>query len=285
MAGPEPITPLNEGTSNQNTTKSIIEGHVSALNELLKEPSNRDLIKPMLLDFDSIQDVSDEDIEVNKKGKSKVGDEDLSKPFKEVLKCPFTRRIVEFSSPGHRMPENAKVKNNDDRRKVDERPNNVFPSVLARDLSKEALVVEAEVEGYLVQRVHIDEGAFVEIMFEHCFNMLYPAIRARLVETQTTVSEFLGEQVKPLGKVERDMCFGGSGPARGIMKYTNRSRTPSGTTNILGRPGLKQLRAISSTIHGMMKFQLLGESQHCYPKYLQCSNAEGGKKQGLELPE
>ncbi|GJX72794.1 hypothetical protein Tco_0311389 [Tanacetum coccineum] len=108
MAGPETITLLNEGTSNQNTTKSIIEGHVSALNELLKEQSNRDLIKHMLLDFDDIWDVSDEEIKVNKKGKAKVGDEDLSKPFKEVLKCPFTRRIVEFSSPGHRMPTNAK---------------------------------------------------------------------------------------------------------------------------------------------------------------------------------
>ncbi|GJV82326.1 hypothetical protein Tco_1522224 [Tanacetum coccineum] len=109
MAGPEPITPLNEGTSNQNTTKSIIEGHISALKELLKEPNNRDLIKPMLLDFDDVQDVSDDEIEVNMKGKVKVGGEDLSKPFKEVLKCPFTRRIVEFSSLGYRMPANAKI--------------------------------------------------------------------------------------------------------------------------------------------------------------------------------
>ncbi|GJV72747.1 hypothetical protein Tco_1492742 [Tanacetum coccineum] len=107
MVGPEPITPLNEGTSNQ-TAKSIIEGHVSALKELLKEPRNRDIIKPMLLDFDDVQDVSDEEIEGDPKGKTKV-DEDLSKPFKEVLKCPFTRKIVEFSSPGHRMPLNAKI--------------------------------------------------------------------------------------------------------------------------------------------------------------------------------
>ncbi|GKE13032.1 reverse transcriptase domain-containing protein, partial [Tanacetum coccineum] len=44
-----------------------------------------------------------------------------------------------------------------------------FPPVPARDLSEEALVVEAEVEGYLVRRIHIDEGASIEIMFEHCF--------------------------------------------------------------------------------------------------------------------
>ncbi|GKE85010.1 hypothetical protein Tco_1558752 [Tanacetum coccineum] len=63
----------------------------------------------MLLDFDDVQDISDKEIKVNKKGKAKTGDEDLSKPFKEVLKCPFVRRIVEFSSPGHRMPVNAKI--------------------------------------------------------------------------------------------------------------------------------------------------------------------------------
>nr|GEV08323.1 reverse transcriptase domain-containing protein [Tanacetum cinerariifolium] len=108
MAGPQPITPLNEGTSNQNS-KSIIEGHVSALKELLKEPSNLNLIKPMLLDFDDIQDVSNDEVQDDVKGKTIVDEEDLSKPFKEILKCPFTRRIVEFSSPGHKMTANVKI--------------------------------------------------------------------------------------------------------------------------------------------------------------------------------
>nr|GEV37109.1 reverse transcriptase domain-containing protein [Tanacetum cinerariifolium] len=44
-----------------------------------------------------------------RKKKQKKGDKDLSKPFNEVLKCPFTRRIVKFSSPGHRLPANAKI--------------------------------------------------------------------------------------------------------------------------------------------------------------------------------
>ncbi|GJV76125.1 hypothetical protein Tco_1507709 [Tanacetum coccineum] len=96
-----------------------------------------------------------------------------------------------------------------------------FPPVPARDISEEPLVVEAEVEGYLVRRIHIDEGASIEIMFEHCFNMLHPAIQARLVETKTIVSGFSGEQVKPLGKIELDVCFGGNGRCqRAIMKCT-----------------------------------------------------------------
>ncbi|GJT09142.1 reverse transcriptase domain-containing protein [Tanacetum coccineum] len=37
------------------------------------------------------------------------GDEDLKKPYKEVLKSPFTRRIIKFSAPSHRMPTNLKI--------------------------------------------------------------------------------------------------------------------------------------------------------------------------------
>ncbi|GJR18227.1 reverse transcriptase domain-containing protein [Tanacetum coccineum] len=162
----------------------------------------------------------------------------------------------------------------------------IFPPILARDLSEEALVVEAEVEGYLVRRVHIDEGASVEIMFEHCFNMLHPSIRSRLVETQTTVSGFSGEQVKPLGKIELDVCFGGSGRCRrAIMKFTI-IPAPSPYNIILGRPGLKQLRAVPSTIHGMMKFPTpwgVATVISQTPVVFECRKE--GKKQAVEPPK
>ncbi|GKB89732.1 hypothetical protein Tco_0962004, partial [Tanacetum coccineum] len=105
-------------------SSSIIEGHHFALKELLKEPGNRDLIKPLLLNFnDEDEDTDDEVEEVVKaknqekaivtspkyKGKAITTDDDLSKPFKKVLKCPFTKRIIEFSAPGHRLPTNAKI--------------------------------------------------------------------------------------------------------------------------------------------------------------------------------
>nr|GEV44418.1 reverse transcriptase domain-containing protein [Tanacetum cinerariifolium] len=132
MAGPEPITPLNEGTSNQNF-KSIIEGHVPSLKELLKEPSNRDLIKPMLLDFDDVQDVSDEEIEDGAKEKAKIGGEDLSKPFKEELKSPFTRRIVEFSSPAREWFDKLPPDNINNWRSLQEKFLNRFGMLKAFD--------------------------------------------------------------------------------------------------------------------------------------------------------
>ncbi|GJR00256.1 hypothetical protein Tco_0523240 [Tanacetum coccineum] len=366
MAGPKPITPLNKGSSNQN--KSIIEGHVSALKELLKEPSNQDLIKPMLLDVDDIQDDGDERIvkfsspghrlPSNAKIYDGTGDSEdhigqfvgignqgewpmpvsesnaipnvlelmQISSFMSSYKCPelakcfadnvprtvdemlkrvddylrskeafcntelprgeFQRKDVpvqwlelalESGKLSHLVkdvrqrgrggywnngPQKAKIVNNvqchssDPKRKTtmtDKKWMNVpiiFPPVLARDLSEEALVIEAEVEGYLVPRIHIDEGALIEIMFEHCFNMLHPSISARLVETQTTMSRFLGEQVKLLGKIELD------------------------------------LRAVPSTIYGMMKFPtpwgvatLVSQT----PVVFECRRE--GWKQAVELPK
>ncbi|GJW13912.1 reverse transcriptase domain-containing protein [Tanacetum coccineum] len=444
MAGPEPITSSNEGTSNQN--KSIIEGHVSALKELLKEPRNRDLIKPMLLDFDEIQDVSDE-LPANAKIYDGTGDpedhigrfvgignqgewpmlvwcrmfqqaldgkarawfdklppgsidnwgslqekflnifemlkacdkdpmeiskivqkanetlphfkerwvsesnaipnvpelmqissfmsshkctelakhfsDNVPKTIDEMLKrvddylryeeafrstefprgefqrkdvpvqwghnsndCFHLKQQLELALESGKLnhlvkhvrqrgkggqrnngPQKAKVINMvycnslDRKRKTtmtDEKWMNVpiiFPPVLARDFSEEALVVEAEVEGYLVQRIHIDEGASIEIMFEHCFNMLHPSIRSS------------------------GLC------RRSIMKFTIIS-APSLYNIILGRPGLKQHRAIPSTIYGMMKFPtpwVIATLVSQMPTVFECRRE--GMKQAIGPPE
>ncbi|GKC99923.1 reverse transcriptase domain-containing protein [Tanacetum coccineum] len=129
-----------------------------------------------------------------------------------------------------------------------------FPPIPACDLSEEALVMEAEIEGYIVRRIHIDEGASIEIMYEHCFNMLHPTIKSRLTETQTIVSGFSGEEVKPLGKIELKVCFGGRCLCCRAIKQFTVILDLSPYNIILGRPRLKQLRAIPSTIYGMMKF-------------------------------
>nr|GEW19611.1 hypothetical protein [Tanacetum cinerariifolium] len=65
-------------------------GNLSTLKELLKEPANRDLIKPILLYFNDDGQYTDEEVEVNKrndKGKAMANDEDLR----------------------HRMPTNVKI--------------------------------------------------------------------------------------------------------------------------------------------------------------------------------
>ncbi|GJT64975.1 reverse transcriptase domain-containing protein [Tanacetum coccineum] len=195
---------------------------------------------------------------------------------------------------GKNIPRNAMinmVRNHDLNQKrkttiTDESWMNVpitFPLVPARDLSEEALVIEAKIEGYLVNRIHIDEGASVEIMYEHCFNMLHLKIKARLTETQTTVSRFSGERVKPLRKIKLDVCFGGAGRCRRVMMRFTVIPAPSPYNIILGRSALKQLRAIPSTIHGMMKFPTrwgIATVLSQTPTILECRREE--KKQARE---
>ncbi|GJW49529.1 reverse transcriptase domain-containing protein [Tanacetum coccineum] len=65
---------------------------------------------------------------------------------------------------------------------------------------------------------------------------------------------FAGEATKPLGKIELEVCFESEGLCRRTtMKFTV-IRAPSTYNVILGRTGLRDSRAIPSTIHSMIKF-------------------------------
>jgi hypothetical protein len=68
-----------------------------------------------------------------------------------------------------------------------------FPSIATKEWFEEAIVIESEIGGYLVWRIHVDKGASVEIMYKHCFDNLHPSIKSRMVEMQTTLLGFSGE--------------------------------------------------------------------------------------------
>ncbi|GJT13293.1 hypothetical protein Tco_0860335 [Tanacetum coccineum] len=98
-----------------------------------------------------------------------------------------------------------------------------FPPVAAEDVSDDPLVIEAEAEGYWVRRVFVDQGAAIQVMFEHCFDNLSPAIKAQLTPTQTELVGFSGEVSSPYNI-------------------------------ILGRTWMRELRVVSFTIYVMVKF-------------------------------
>nr|GEX70027.1 reverse transcriptase domain-containing protein [Tanacetum cinerariifolium] len=76
--------------------------HISSFKALVKKhnESPTGLLKPILLSFDNEGGPEEEHYEEL---------EDLRKPYKEVLKSPFSRRIIEFSAPKHRTPTNLKI--------------------------------------------------------------------------------------------------------------------------------------------------------------------------------
>ncbi|GJT20964.1 hypothetical protein Tco_0890901 [Tanacetum coccineum] len=130
----------------------------------------------------------------------------------------------------------------------------VFPPLSMEDASDEPLIIEAVMEGYLVRRIYVDQGASVEVRFEHCFENLSPAIRSRLRDTQMDLVGFAGGVVRPLGKIELEVVFGDGGLFRTVMINFTVVRAPSPYNVIFRRTGLRSLRAVSSTIHSMVKF-------------------------------
>ncbi|GJS50768.1 hypothetical protein Tco_0624130 [Tanacetum coccineum] len=74
----------------------------------IEEHNKRNKANPIRLNFETEDPDPKEDRIV--KGRE-IDDEDLSKPFKETLKTPFTRRIIEFSGPEYSMPTNIALYN------------------------------------------------------------------------------------------------------------------------------------------------------------------------------
>nr|GEW00471.1 reverse transcriptase domain-containing protein [Tanacetum cinerariifolium] len=96
-----------------------------------------------------------------------------------------------------------------------------FPSIPSDDVSDEPLIVEAEIEGYLVRRVFVDQGAAVQVMFEHCFRNFCPAIQARVSRTHMELVGFSGEQLRTIKKIELEVVFRNEGLSRRtMMKFT-----------------------------------------------------------------
>nr|GEU70101.1 reverse transcriptase domain-containing protein [Tanacetum cinerariifolium] len=129
-----------------------------------------------------------------------------------------------------------------------------FLAISTKDISEEPLIVKAEVEGYVVRRVYVDEGSSAEVMFEHCFENLSPKIKVGLRETQTELVGFDEEVSNPLRKIELEVFFGNGGLCRRTSMKFIVVRAPSPYNIIIGRPGLNTLCGIPSTIHAMMKF-------------------------------
>lgn len=125
MTGPPPppfFTPLSsvggsgvninpDNTNNPNNLENdspnlqeLILGQMASLTELIKKHNalGENVLRPIRLDF------RDERNEVVRREKAVEANEDLSKPFKEASRSPFTSRIVEFSGEKYTMPLNMK---------------------------------------------------------------------------------------------------------------------------------------------------------------------------------
>ncbi|GKD87699.1 reverse transcriptase domain-containing protein [Tanacetum coccineum] len=122
------------------------------------------------------------------------------------------------------------------------------------------MVIEAEVGGHLIHCMYVDGGASSEILYEHCFNQLRPEIRNQMVPATTYLVGFSGEIIWLMGQVSLLIKIGDGEYSTFAWMNFMVVRSHSPYNRIIGRPGVRRIKAIPSTAHGMLKFPVIGKT-------------------------
>jgi hypothetical protein len=88
-------------------------------------------------------------------------------------------------------------------------------------------------------------------MYEHCFLRLNRDTRNLLEEDHSSLVGFTGEVARPIGKITLPFTIGCYGRFKTIPLTFSVVRAQSKYNAILGRPGIRALRALASTAHGL----------------------------------
>ncbi|GJX18843.1 hypothetical protein Tco_0221520 [Tanacetum coccineum] len=99
----------DDNPNNPPSLQDQIMDHISLLKALIKQHKEKSgtLIESIRLTFSDNEE--GDKAKTNGKITEEEKDEDLLKPYKEVLKSPFTKQIIEFSAPNHQIPTNLKI--------------------------------------------------------------------------------------------------------------------------------------------------------------------------------
>ncbi|GJS58790.1 reverse transcriptase domain-containing protein [Tanacetum coccineum] len=133
-----------------------------------------------------------------------------------------------------------------------------FPSLTTSSGTEGPLVIEAEIGGHMIHRMYVDGGSSTEVLYEHCFNQLRPEIKNQMVPATTSLTGFSGETIWPLGQLRLLVTIGDADHSTRAWMNFMIVRSLSPYNGIIGRPGIREIQAVPSTAHGMLKFLVDG---------------------------
>ncbi|GJZ97020.1 reverse transcriptase domain-containing protein [Tanacetum coccineum] len=133
-----------------------------------------------------------------------------------------------------------------------------FPSLTTSSGTEGPLVIEAEIGGHMIHRMYVDGGSSTEVLYEHCFNRLRPKIKNQMVPATTSLTGFSGETIWPLGQLRLLVTIGDAVHSTKAWMNFMIVRSLSPYNGIIGRPGIREIQAVPSTAHGMLKFPVDG---------------------------
>nr|GEU94733.1 reverse transcriptase domain-containing protein [Tanacetum cinerariifolium] len=133
-----------------------------------------------------------------------------------------------------------------------------FPPLTTSSGAERPLVIEAEFGGHMIYRMYVDGGSSMEILYEHCFNRLWPEVRNQMVLATTSLTGFSGETIWLLRQLRLLVTIGDADHStRACMNFMI-VRSLSPYNGIIGRPRIKEIQAVPSTAHVMLKFPVDG---------------------------
>nr|GEV44527.1 reverse transcriptase domain-containing protein [Tanacetum cinerariifolium] len=133
-----------------------------------------------------------------------------------------------------------------------------FPTLGEEDGKEGPMTIEVEMGGHFVHNMYVDGGSSSEILYEHCFSKFRPEIKNRLIPANTPLVGFSGEIIWPLGQISLLVKIGDEEHSTSAWMNFIVVRSLSPYNGIIGRPGVRKIRAIPSTAHGMLKFPMAG---------------------------
>ncbi|GJR72597.1 reverse transcriptase domain-containing protein [Tanacetum coccineum] len=133
------------------------------------------------------------------------------------------------------------------------------PPLREEDGTEGPMIIEAEMGGHCVHRMYVDGGSSSEILYEHYFNRFRPEVRNQMILATTPLVGFSGEIIWSLGQISLLVKIGDEEHSTSAWMKFMVVRSPSPYNGIIGRPGVKKIQAVPSTVHGMLKFPVAGE--------------------------
>ena len=116
-------------------------------------------------------------------------------------------------------------------------------------LHSDALVVIAQINGFLVKRVMVDQGSGADVMYPDLFKGL--ELKSQdLIKYDTPLVSFDGRVVIPEGQISLPVNMEGNE----VMVTFIVVNSFSPYTAILGRPWIHAMGAVPSTLHVKVKF-------------------------------
>ncbi|XP_071727181.1 uncharacterized protein [Rutidosis leptorrhynchoides] len=141
-----------------------------------------------------------------------------------------------------------------------------FPSMFNTNPSDAPVVIEARIANCIVGEIYTHTGAGAGIMYEHLFEQLPERVKEKLKDTFVPLASFANDSSWSEGSIVSEVVLGKTPIKRTAHIKFLVVNANSQYNVILGRSVMMTFGAVTSTVHGMMKFPTLAGIATLYAK-------------------